>query len=1364
MTTRIESDSLGTVEVDAEHYWGAQTQRSLEHFRIGRERMPGEVIRALARIKKAAATVNCELGVLDRDRCGWITAAADQVIAGELDAEFPLAVWQTGSGTHTNMNVNEVIANRANELAGGTRGSRSPVHPNDHVNLSQSSNDAFPTAIHLATVEQLATALLPAVDALRTTLARKATAFADIVKLGRTHLQDAVPLTLGQEIGGWVAQLDHGLRAVRRALPALHELALGGTAVGTGLNTQPEFAERVAAELARLAARPFVTAPDKFAALAGHDAVVACHGALRLLATVLFKIANDIRWLASGPRAGIGELVLPANEPGSSIMPGKINPTQCEAMTMVCVQVMGNDAAIGFAGASGNFELNVYKPLIAHLVLQSIGLLGGACAMFDKHCARGLEPDRAEIDRKLHASLMLATALAPHLGYDRTAEIAKHAHAHGTTLREAAIALGVAPEDFDALGPSRAHGAPARTLGGRARARELESEIRRRHPMDHHVDLVRAVGVERDLELVEPVEVKAVRRDRGRSAREVLDRGVDAADPSGQSTGTPIVDRTRDLEIDHAGLVVATEHHEAVADLERARRHQAHRDVDRVEGERPQDAALLGRRLLRLVGALDDEVGQRAHRYATERREGGGGIVELPRHQIAGRSEDRDLPHDRQLVLVLLDVDERALEPVEVLVEGAVVEAALLDRHLQLLVERSNPEHRQVEHDLDRDVDLAVQAVEESQPILTQARWRLAGKRRDHGLLASERSLHDQLHLRERDVRRDDLDATIGARQHDSVGHLDPLDGGVDPARIVAKPGATDRGGVGGPAQRVESTLEVVEQDLLAPVGDGVGAALDRSGLGVRETEPATLVVAEIGKPLHLDIGFDVMWHRHRDVTTLTSRWCIAGRKEIPMRRFGVLCCLLSVGCGDNKAAPDGHLPPGFDGSTDSPIEDAPEDAPQSTATNITNLTPAGGSVIQHAEFGLPLVFEPDGTAVAVIANFNSTNGTSTRKDAYVVPLDGSGVVRLEDSSLCTNGPSCDITGLAWTADGATLFAIGDALTNNVGQAFALDPTMADQTPELAVDVVASGDMFDLFTVPSGGGATRVWVVGDYLSNNNPNAGAFDSAATLPVVPGTVIPTGGTAFLFDGSGSTDNEFDARGDKIAFVADTTTATQFELDVADADGSNPVTVVPFAANREIKSVALSPDGTKVAFVMDGAEADNAFDLYIANTDGTGSPTRVSPDRPGSVLTPALLNVFFQVEWSADSKYVAFSADLVEDNFDQAYVVDTTATTPVAVELLGHDDIAAQSGTRGVRGKLLFDNADNIYFRARVTLGIDNFTMFKATPAGVRTEIPMPLRSDSTTADVGAFGITPDGQTLVFSADAPNGNVYDLYKQAL
>jgi fumarate hydratase class II len=450
MATRTETDSMGPIEVDAERYWGAQTQRSLEHFRIGGERMPRELVHALAVIKQAAAQVNCELGVLPEAKARWIAQAAEQVVRGELDGEFPLVVWQTGSGTQSNMNANEVIANRANELAGSPRGAKQPIHPNDDVNRSQSSNDVFPAAMHIAAAQRTARQLLPAVSQLRDTLAGKARAFADIVKIGRTHLQDATPLTLGQEISGWVAQLDHGIAAIRAALPAVHELALGGTAVGTGLNTHPAFAERVAARLAELTGLPLVTAPNKFAALAGHDALVGLHGAIKQLATALFKIANDVRWLASGPRSGLGELRIPENEPGSSIMPGKVNPTQCEAMTMVCAQVMGNDVAVAIGGASGNFELNVYKPLIAHNVLQSIRLVGDACASFDVHCARGLEPDRAEIDRKLHGSLMLVTALAPHIGYDKAAAVAKHAHAHGLMLRDAAIALGhVTGEDFD---------------------------------------------------------------------------------------------------------------------------------------------------------------------------------------------------------------------------------------------------------------------------------------------------------------------------------------------------------------------------------------------------------------------------------------------------------------------------------------------------------------------------------------------------------------------------------------------------------------------------------------------------------------------------------------------------------------------------------------------------------------------------------------------------------------------------------------------------------------------------------------------------------------------------------------------------
>ncbi|NVB77585.1 MAG: class II fumarate hydratase [Kofleriaceae bacterium] len=463
MGTRIETDSFGPIEVDDEHYWGAQTQRSLEHFAIGDELMPLSLIHALATVKKAAALVNRDLGLLAGDVCDLIVSAADEVIEGEHDDEFPLSVWQTGSGTQTNMNVNEVIAGRANELAGGKRGGKSPVHPNDHVNMSQSTNDAFPTAMHIAAVARVDEHLVPAVRKLRATLDLKAHAFADIVKIGRTHLQDATPLTLGQEISGWVSQLDHALDAIAKALPAVHELALGGTAVGTGLNAHPDYAPRVAQQLAVLTGKPFVTAPNKFQALGSHDALLGLHGALKVLAASLIKIANDVRWLASGPRSGIGELIIPENEPGSSIMPGKVNPTQCEAMTMVCTQVLGNDVSIGIAGASGNFELNVYKPLIAHVMQQSIELLGDMCESFDEHCARGLEPNRAEIARKVASSLMLVTALAPAIGYDAAAKVAKKAHHEGTTLREAALSLGVvSAEEFDRLvkaeemvGPSR---------------------------------------------------------------------------------------------------------------------------------------------------------------------------------------------------------------------------------------------------------------------------------------------------------------------------------------------------------------------------------------------------------------------------------------------------------------------------------------------------------------------------------------------------------------------------------------------------------------------------------------------------------------------------------------------------------------------------------------------------------------------------------------------------------------------------------------------------------------------------------------------------------------------------------------------
>ena len=449
-TTRIETDSMGAIEVPTDRLWGAQTQRSLAHFAISGERLPTELIRALAEVKRACAVVNPSLASLDADRADAIVAAADEVIAGRHAGEFPLVVWQTGSGTQSNMNLNEVLANRASELLGGARGEGRLVHPNDDVNRSQSSNDVFPTAMHLAAVEGFTQRLLPALSDLRETLAAKAVAFDDIVKIGRTHLQDATPLTLGQEISGWAAQLAHAERHVRAALPHLCELALGGTAVGTGLNAPAGFAEQVAAELARHTGLPLVSAPNKFEALASCDALVHAHGALKGLAASLMKIANDVRWLASGPRSGLGELSIPENEPGSSIMPGKVNPTQCEALTMLCCQVMGNDVAINLGGASGNFELNVFRPMVAHNFLQSVRLLADGMASFNAHCAVGIEPNRERITELLERSLMLVTALNPHIGYDRAAEIAKKAHREGLTLREAALALGhVSAEDFD---------------------------------------------------------------------------------------------------------------------------------------------------------------------------------------------------------------------------------------------------------------------------------------------------------------------------------------------------------------------------------------------------------------------------------------------------------------------------------------------------------------------------------------------------------------------------------------------------------------------------------------------------------------------------------------------------------------------------------------------------------------------------------------------------------------------------------------------------------------------------------------------------------------------------------------------------
>ena len=448
---RIEKDTFGDIAVAADRLWGAQTERSLRHFDISTEKMPPELIRALAWVKRSAAVVNRALGTLSAEKADAIVAAADEVLAGRHDGEFPLSIWQTGSGTQSNMNMNEVLANRASQLLGGPLGEGRLVHPNDDVNRSQSSNDVFPTAMSVAAVEAVVRRLLPPVEALRDTLARKATAFADVVKIGRTHLQDATPLTLGQEISGWVAQLDHGIAHVRAALPHLCELALGGTAVGTGLNAPPDFGERVAAELAERLGLPFVSAPNKFEALAAHDAIVHAHGALKTLAASFTKIANDVRWLASGPRSGLGEITIPENEPGSSIMPGKVNPTQCEALTMLSAQVLGNDVAINVAGASGNFELNVFKPVLIHNFLQSARLLGDGARSFDEHCARGIEPNRERIAELVERSLMLVTALNPHIGYDKAAKIAKEAHKSGRTLREAALASGwLTGEQFDA--------------------------------------------------------------------------------------------------------------------------------------------------------------------------------------------------------------------------------------------------------------------------------------------------------------------------------------------------------------------------------------------------------------------------------------------------------------------------------------------------------------------------------------------------------------------------------------------------------------------------------------------------------------------------------------------------------------------------------------------------------------------------------------------------------------------------------------------------------------------------------------------------------------------------------------------------
>jgi fumarate hydratase class II len=450
--TRTETDSMGKVEVPADRYYGAQTARSLVHFAISRDTMPVELIRAFGILKKACALVNQDLGKLPAQKARWITQAADEVIAGRLDAHFPLRVWQTGSGTQTNMNANEVIANRAIEIAGGKLGSKKPVHPNDDVNMSQSSNDTFPAAMHIAAATQTARRLLPALKSLREALEAKAREFSSIVKIGRTHLQDAVPLTLGQEFSGWVSLLDRDAKRIEQALNGLYELAIGGTAVGTGLNTHPEFAERAARKIGELTGLAFRSHPNKFAALSAHDEIVFASGALKTLAASLMKIANDVRWLGSGPRCGLGELILPENEPGSSIMPGKVNPTQCEALTMVAVQVMGNDAAIAFAGSQGNFELNVFKPLMIFNYLHSIELLADACASFAEHCVKGIQANGERIGQYVQNSLMLVTALSPQIGYDKAAQVAHLAHRENLSLREACLKLGyLSGEEFDKL-------------------------------------------------------------------------------------------------------------------------------------------------------------------------------------------------------------------------------------------------------------------------------------------------------------------------------------------------------------------------------------------------------------------------------------------------------------------------------------------------------------------------------------------------------------------------------------------------------------------------------------------------------------------------------------------------------------------------------------------------------------------------------------------------------------------------------------------------------------------------------------------------------------------------------------------------
>jgi fumarate hydratase class II len=451
-STRTETDSFGPIEVAADRYWGAQTERSRQNFRIGQDRMPMPIVRALAIVKLASAETNRELGLLDRRRAGAISRAAREVIDGKLDDHFPLVVWQTGSGTQTNMNLNEVIANRANELLGGERGAKKPVHPNDHVNMSQSSNDSFPTAMHIAAAEGIVHALIPALSELHRALRKKEKAFAKIVKIGRTHTQDATPLTLGQEFSGYAAQVESGLARLKVAIKDLYPLAQGGTAVGTGLNSKPRFAKLFAKHTAAITKLPFTSAPNKFEALASNDAYVFVHGAINSVATGLFKIANDIRFLGSGPRSGLGELILPENEPGSSIMPGKVNPTQCEAMTMVCCQVFGNHTAITVAGSQGHFELNVYKPVLAYCMMHSIQLLADAARSFTGHCVNGIRADEKRIDELMRRSLMLVTALAPKIGYDNAAKVAKSAHARGTTLKEEAVAQGfVTPAEFDRL-------------------------------------------------------------------------------------------------------------------------------------------------------------------------------------------------------------------------------------------------------------------------------------------------------------------------------------------------------------------------------------------------------------------------------------------------------------------------------------------------------------------------------------------------------------------------------------------------------------------------------------------------------------------------------------------------------------------------------------------------------------------------------------------------------------------------------------------------------------------------------------------------------------------------------------------------